>query len=77
MKKKASWLIWDDCWFSGWKSCFIEFGISASRYKVAITKHKDLEQTSSSMYNQNNIWTPAVDFSKYIADNENIVEQVC
>lgn len=53
------------------------FGISASRYKVAITKHKDLEQTSSSLYSQNNIWTPAVDFSKYIADNESIVEQVC
>lgn len=52
------------------------FGVSASRYKVAITKHKDLEQTSSSLYSQNNIWTPAVDFSKFIADNESIEEQV-
>ncbi|KAM3863779.1 amine oxidase [copper-containing] 3-like [Diretmus argenteus] len=41
-------------------------------YKVAITKHKDLEQTSGSLYNQNDIWTPAVDFSKYIEDNESI-----
>lgn len=50
--------------------------LSVSRYKVAITKHKDLEQTSSSLYNQNNIWTPAVDFSKYIADNESIENEV-
>lgn len=48
-----------------------------SRYKVAITKHKDLEQFSSSLYNQNNIWNPAVDFSKYIEDNENIEDEVC
>ncbi|XP_029293136.1 retina-specific copper amine oxidase [Cottoperca gobio] len=49
-----------------------ERAMSWARYKVAITKRKDLEQTSSSLYNQNNIWTPAVDFSKYIADNESI-----
>lgn len=46
------------------------------RYKVAITKHKDSEQTSSSLYSQNNMWAPAVDFSKYIADDESIVNQV-
>uniref|UniRef100_UPI0037E83C12 primary amine oxidase, liver isozyme-like n=1 Tax=Semicossyphus pulcher TaxID=241346 RepID=UPI0037E83C12 len=49
-----------------------ERSMSWARYKVAITKHKDLEQTSSSLYSQNNMWTPAVDFSKYIEDNENI-----
>ncbi|XP_070838099.1 primary amine oxidase, liver isozyme-like [Chaetodon trifascialis] len=49
-----------------------ERAMSWARYKVAITKHKDLEQTSSSLYSQNNIWTPAVDFSKYIEDNEGI-----
>nr|XP_029135245.1 primary amine oxidase, liver isozyme-like [Labrus bergylta] len=49
-----------------------EKSMSWARYKVAITKHKDLERTSSSLYNQNNMWTPAVDFSKYIEDNENI-----
>lgn len=43
---------------------------------MAITKHKDLEQTSSSLYSQNNMWAPAVDFSKYIADDESIVDQV-
>ncbi|XP_034450176.1 retina-specific copper amine oxidase [Hippoglossus hippoglossus] len=49
-----------------------ERAMSWARYKVAITKHKDSEQTSSSLYNQNNVWTPAVDFSKYIEDNESI-----
>ncbi|KAM9345895.1 retina-specific copper amine oxidase [Symphorus nematophorus] len=52
-----------------------ERAMSWARYKVAITKHKDLEQTSSSLYSQNNIWTPAVDFSKYLADNENIEDE--
>lgn len=50
--------------------------LSVSRYKVAITKYKDSEQTSSSLYSQNNIWSPAVDFSKYIADDESIEDQV-
>nr|XP_019964208.1 PREDICTED: primary amine oxidase, liver isozyme-like [Paralichthys olivaceus] len=49
-----------------------ERAMSWARYKVAITKHKDSEQTSSSLYSQNNIWSPVVDFSKYIEDNESI-----
>ncbi|XP_047213721.1 primary amine oxidase, liver isozyme-like [Girardinichthys multiradiatus] len=52
-----------------------ERSMSWARYKVAITKQKDSEQTSSSLYNQNDIWTPAVDFSKYIEDNESIEDQ--
>ncbi|XP_023278637.1 primary amine oxidase, liver isozyme-like [Seriola lalandi dorsalis] len=52
-----------------------ERAMSWARYKVAITKHKDTEQTSSSLYSQNNIWTPAVDFSKYIEDNESIEDE--
>ncbi|CAN9505369.1 unnamed protein product [Ophioblennius macclurei] len=52
-----------------------ERSMSWARYKVAITKHKDSEKTSSSLYNQNGIWAPAVDFSKYIEDNENIEDQ--
>ncbi|XP_061604926.1 retina-specific copper amine oxidase isoform X2 [Phyllopteryx taeniolatus] len=52
-----------------------ERAMSWARYKVAITKYKDLEQTSSSLYNQNNIWNPAVDFSMYIKDNENIEDE--
>ncbi|KAL0992917.1 hypothetical protein UPYG_G00100930 [Umbra pygmaea] len=49
-----------------------ERSMSWARYKVAITKHKDSEPTSSSLYSQNNMWKPAVDFSKFIEDNENI-----
>ncbi|KAF7201094.1 retina-specific copper amine oxidase [Nothobranchius furzeri] len=52
-----------------------ERAMSWARYKVAITKHKDLEQTSSSLYNQNDIWSPAVDFSKFIEDNESIEDE--
>ena len=43
---------------------------------MAITKHKDEEQTSSSLYSQNDIWSPAVDFSEYIADDESIDDEV-
>lgn len=46
------------------------------RYKVAITKQKDSEHSCGSLYNQNGIWDPAVDFSKYIEDNESIVNEV-
>ncbi|KAM6967308.1 primary amine oxidase, liver isozyme-like [Tautogolabrus adspersus] len=49
-----------------------EKAMSWARYKIAITKHKDLEQSSGSLYNQHDIWNPAVDFSKYIEDNEPI-----
>lgn len=49
-----------------------EKSMSWARYKVAITKHKDEEQTSSSLYSQNYMWKPFVDFSKYIEDNETI-----
>ncbi|KAI7803320.1 retina-specific copper amine oxidase [Triplophysa rosa] len=49
-----------------------EKSMSWARYKVAITKHKDEEQTSSSLYSQNYMWAPFVDFSKYIEDNESI-----
>ncbi|XP_057673164.1 retina-specific copper amine oxidase [Corythoichthys intestinalis] len=52
-----------------------EKGMSWARYKVAITKYKDSEQTSSSLYNQNNIWNPAVDFSMFIEDDENIEDE--
>lgn len=47
------------------------------RYKVAITKQKDSEQSCGSLYNQNGIRDPAIDFSKYIEDNESIVNEVC
>lgn len=46
------------------------------RYPLAVTRHKDMEATSSTMYAQNNLWTPVVSFEDYIRDNENIVNQV-
>ncbi|TRY98240.1 hypothetical protein DNTS_035205, partial [Danionella cerebrum] len=49
-----------------------ERSMSWARYKVAVTKHKDEEQTSSSLYSQNYMWSPFVDFSKYIEDDESI-----
>ncbi|XP_030638023.1 retina-specific copper amine oxidase [Chanos chanos] len=49
-----------------------ERSMSWARYKLAITKYKDEEQTSSSLFSQNDIWNPAVDFSKFIEDNERI-----
>uniref|UniRef100_A0A672YNT5 Amine oxidase n=1 Tax=Sphaeramia orbicularis TaxID=375764 RepID=A0A672YNT5_9TELE len=52
-----------------------ERAMSWARYKLAITKHKDLEQSCGSLYNQNEMWAPAVDFSKFIADNERIVNE--
>ncbi|KAL7860904.1 hypothetical protein AOLI_G00172530 [Acnodon oligacanthus] len=52
-----------------------EKSMSWARYKVAITKHKDNELTSSSLYSQNYMWDPVVDFSKYIEDNESIENQ--
>lgn len=51
-----------------------EKGISWARYKVAVTKHKDKEQSSSSLYNQNDPWSPAVNFANFI-DNETIVNE--
>ncbi|XP_068434403.1 primary amine oxidase, liver isozyme-like [Clinocottus analis] len=52
-----------------------ERAMSWARYKVAITQHKDSEQSCGSLYNQHDIWSPAVDFSKYIEDNESIENQ--
>ncbi|XP_041924141.1 amiloride-sensitive amine oxidase [copper-containing] [Alosa sapidissima] len=56
----------------GWKE---ENGISWARYPLAVTRHKDSEATSSSMYTQNNPWEPLVSFEDYIRNNENITEQ--
>ncbi|KAM4622731.1 amine oxidase [copper-containing] 3 [Discoglossus pictus] len=42
-----------------------------AKYKLAVTKRKEEEETSSSIYNQNDPWTPSVKFSEFI-NNENI-----
>uniref|UniRef100_A0A8C5PY72 Amine oxidase n=1 Tax=Leptobrachium leishanense TaxID=445787 RepID=A0A8C5PY72_9ANUR len=39
-------------------------------YKLAITKHKDQEHESSSIYHQNDPWNPTVKFSNFINDED-------
>ncbi|KAM7390819.1 hypothetical protein PAMA_008821 [Pampus argenteus] len=56
----------------GWRE---ENGISWSRYPLAVTRHKDSESTSSSIYTQHDPWDPVVSFEDYIRNNENIVNQ--
>lgn len=46
------------------------------RYPLAVTRHKDSEVTSSSIYTQNDPWEPVVSFEDYIRNNEDIVNQV-
>ncbi|KAM9712696.1 diamine oxidase [copper-containing] [Menidia menidia] len=55
----------------GWRE---ENGISWSRYRLAVTRHKDSEATSSSIYAQNDPWEPAVLFDDYI-NAEDIVNK--
>ncbi|KAM9296343.1 amine oxidase [copper-containing] 3 [Gastrophryne carolinensis] len=52
----------------------VEKAMDWARYKLAVTKRKDEEYGSSSIYNQNDPWTPTVKFSDFI-DNENIQDQ--
>ncbi|XP_061121454.1 amiloride-sensitive amine oxidase [copper-containing] isoform X1 [Syngnathus typhle] len=56
----------------GWQE---ENSITWSRYPLAVTRHKDSEATSTSIYNQNDPWKPVVVFEDYIRNNENIVNQ--
>ncbi|KAJ3611180.1 hypothetical protein NHX12_021196 [Muraenolepis orangiensis] len=52
-----------------------ERGITWSRYPLAVTRHKDSEASSTSIYNQNEPWDPVVTFEDYIRDNETIDNQ--
>lgn len=45
------------------------------RYKLAVTRRKEEEPTSTSVYNQNDPWTPTVVFADFI-DNETITNEV-
>lgn len=42
-----------------------------TRYHLAVTRRKEEEPSSSSIFNQNDPWTPTVDFSDFIS-NETI-----
>ncbi|XP_074835332.1 amine oxidase [copper-containing] 3-like isoform X2 [Carettochelys insculpta] len=52
----------------------MERSVSWGRYKLAVTKRKEQELTSTSIYNQNDPWTPTVAFADFI-DNETIVNE--
>ncbi|XP_054850764.1 membrane primary amine oxidase-like [Eublepharis macularius] len=52
----------------------MERAISWGRYKLAVTKRKEEEPTSTSVYNQNDPWTPTVAFADFI-NNEPICNE--
>ena len=47
----------------------------AGRYTLAVTRRKEDEPTSTSIYNQNDPWTPTVAFADFV-DNETITNEV-
>ncbi|KAL5004820.1 hypothetical protein ScPMuIL_018276 [Solemya velum] len=52
-----------------------ERSVSWGRYQMAVTKHKDDEDTSSSMFAMWDATDPVVNFQKYLDDDENIVDE--
>ncbi|XP_051008367.1 amiloride-sensitive amine oxidase [copper-containing]-like isoform X2 [Acomys russatus] len=45
------------------------------RYSLAVSKYRESERCSTSIYNQNHPWDPAVVFQDFLQDNENIEDQ--
>ncbi|NWW93500.1 AOC3 oxidase, partial [Rhynochetos jubatus] len=52
----------------------MERAISWGRYQLAVTRRKEEEPSSTSIYNQNDPWTPTVAFADFI-DNETITNE--
>ncbi|NXU35306.1 AOC3 oxidase, partial [Drymodes brunneopygia] len=52
----------------------MERAISWARYQLAVTQRKEEEPTSTSIYNQNDPWTPTVAFADFI-NNESITNE--
>ncbi|KAF4787460.1 hypothetical protein TURU_169904 [Turdus rufiventris] len=52
----------------------MERAISWARYQLAVTRRKEEEPTSTSIYNQNDPWTPTVTFADFI-NNETITNE--
>ena len=50
-------------------------GADWTRNQMTVTKYKENEETSSSIYNQNGMQKPVVDFEQFTADNESIVNE--
>ncbi|KAM9592743.1 diamine oxidase [copper-containing] [Trichechus inunguis] len=53
----------------GWQE---EKAVTWARYPLAVTKYRELELYSSSIYNQNDPWDPPVVFEEFLQNNENI-----
>ena len=45
------------------------------RYQLAVTQQQEEEPSSTSIYDLNDPWTPAVDFTDFI-NNETVARQV-
>ncbi|XP_039717164.1 diamine oxidase [copper-containing] isoform X2 [Pteropus medius] len=56
----------------GWQE---EMGITWARYPLAVTKYRESELCSSSLYNQNDPWDPPVVFEDFLRNNENIEDE--
>ncbi|XP_038175980.1 amiloride-sensitive amine oxidase [copper-containing] [Arvicola amphibius] len=56
----------------GWQE---ERAVTWARYPLAVTKYRESERYSSSLYNQNDPWDPPVVFEEFLQNNENIEEE--
>ncbi|XP_003410055.1 diamine oxidase [copper-containing]-like [Loxodonta africana] len=52
--------------------CQEERALTWARYPLAVTKYRESELHSSSIYNQNDPWDPPVVFEEFLQDNEDI-----
>lgn len=50
-------------------------GAAWSLNQMTVTKRKEKEEKSTSIYNQNSLYDPVVDFANFTADNESIVNE--
>ncbi|XP_032100912.1 amiloride-sensitive amine oxidase [copper-containing] [Sapajus apella] len=56
----------------GWQE---EQAVTWARYPLAVTRYRESELCSSSIYNQNDPWDPPVVFEEFLHNNENIENQ--
>ncbi|XP_030709540.1 diamine oxidase [copper-containing] [Globicephala melas] len=56
----------------GWQE---ERAVTWARYPLAVTKYRESELCSSSVYNQNDPWDPPVVFEEFLHNNENIEDE--
>ncbi|KAM5205317.1 diamine oxidase [copper-containing] [Hipposideros larvatus] len=56
----------------GWQE---ERAVTWARYPLAVTKYRESELCSSSIYNQNDPWDPPVVFEEFLRNNENIEDE--